>query len=230
MNEVFKLKKEFLFKTNIYEINSISIEQNFDIKDSKIDGEFIISGNYRIHEISINKEDFMFKVPFKHEISNNIDLNSINIDINDFNYKFISPDELDVDIEYILTGKELLNEFENEESLEDFLSNDNFDVVDLRKEEENIEVPILKENKKEYENNTEMQYKESTATIDQNMILNSINDQDEYILYHVHTVTINDTLESIMKKYNVTLNTLKEYNDFENLELNMKILIPNEEI
>ena len=66
--------------------------------------------------------------------------------------------------------------------------------------------------------------------IDENMIINSINDEDEYVLYHVHTVGISDTIESITKKYNISVNTLKEYNTLDSLELNMKLIIPNEEL
>ena len=66
--------------------------------------------------------------------------------------------------------------------------------------------------------------------IDENMLINSINEEDEYVLYHIHTVGISDSIESITKKYNISVNTLKEYNSFENLELNMKLIIPNEEL
>ena len=41
---------------------------------------------------------------------------------------------------------------------------------------------------------------------------------------------LHDTIESITKKYNITVNELKEYNTFDNLELNMKLIIPNEEL
>ena len=38
MNEAHVLDKEFLFKSSIYEITSISIEDNHDINGSKIEG------------------------------------------------------------------------------------------------------------------------------------------------------------------------------------------------
>ena len=41
MNEVFTLDKEFLFKSKIYEITSISIEQDSKIEGSNLVGEFI---------------------------------------------------------------------------------------------------------------------------------------------------------------------------------------------
>ena len=67
-------------------------------------------------------------------------------------------------------------------------------------------------------------------TVNEDMIINSVNGEEEYVLYHVHTVTMNDTIESITKKYNITVAELKEYNTFDNLELNMKLIIPNEEL
>ena len=70
---------------------------------------------------------------------------------------------------------------------------------------------------------------EIPSKIDENMILGSINEEEKYVKYHIHTVTMNDSIESITKEYNISLNTLKKYNTFENLELNMKLLIPDEE-
>lgn len=219
MNEVFTLEREFLFKTNIYEITSISVEQNYDIDESIIKGDFIISGSYRLHEISINKEDFIFKIPFKHELKSNINLDTIKLDINDFTYNFNNQDELEVHIEYIITAQESIKVFDDEEKLEEFLNTENYDIVDLREEIPNeIKMPTITEEKPINED------------INKDMIINSINDEDEYVLYHVHTVTINDSIESITKKYNISINTLKEYNNIENLELNMKLIIPNEEL
>lgn len=230
MNEVFTVDREFLFKSSIHEITSISIEHNYDINASILEGEFIVSGDYRLHEISINKEDFSFKIPIKHNLRSNINLDSVEIEITDFTYDFRNGDELSVHIEYIVRADEAIFEFNDENKLNEFLDkNDNVEVVNLLDEE--------KEDKKEEEldnllllNRTKEEKVEENK-IDENMILNSINEEEEYIKYHVHTVTINDTIESIMLKYNISLNTLKKYNTFENLELNMKLIIPeNEEL
>lgn len=222
MNEVFTLEREFLFKTNIYEITSISIEPNYDIDSAKISGEFIISGSYRLHEISINKEDFMFKLPFKHELKSNINLDTVKLDINNFTYNFNNKDELSVSVEYIVTAEEGIKVFEDENKLDEFLNNNEYDIVDLRddiKVENEIKMPTVSDDTSIDTNN-----------IDKDMIINSINGEDEYVLYHIHTVMMNDTIESITKKYNVSLNVLKDYNNFDNLELNMKLIIPNEEL
>lgn len=220
MNEAFTLEKEFLFKSNIYEITSISIEDNHDINGSKIEGEFIISGDYRLHEISINKEDFCFKLPYTHELPSNINLDTVELEITDFNYNFNNEDELKVHVEYIITAQEGIKLFDNEEELNKFLDNNDAEIIDLKEGERNPNEILLPEIKEE---------KETPHKIDEDMLLGSINEEEKYIKYHIHTVTMNDTIETITKKYNISLNTLKKYNTFENLELNMKLLIPDEE-
>lgn len=233
MNEVYTLDRDFLFKSKIFEITSISVEQNFKVDGSSIYGDFIVSGSYRLHEISINKEDFSFKVPFKHDLPSNINLDTVKLDISDFSYNFNNLDELSVHIEYIVTAEEGVKVFESEEKLDDFLNEQkkqDVDIVDLRSEPvdlpNEIIMPIAKDEKETSTTSTE----NKQDKIDENMIINSINDKDEYVLYHVHTVGISDSIESITKKYNISVNTLKEYNTFDTLELNMKLIIPNEEL
>lgn len=220
MNEAHVLDKEFLFKSSIYEITSISIEDNHDINGSKIEGEFIISGDYRLHEISINKEDFCFKLPYTHELPSNINLDTVELEITDFNYEFNNNDELKVHVEYILTAEEGIKLFESEAELNKFLDDNDAEIIDLKENTRAQNEVLLPETKEETE---------TPSKIDENMILGSINEEEKYVKYHIHTVTMNDSIESITKEYNISLNTLKKYNTFENLELNMKLLIPDEE-
>ena len=233
MSEAFVVERDFLFKDSIFEITSISVEHDEDINGSNLEGDFIISGDYRLHEISINKEDFSFKVPFKHDLPSNINLDTVKLDISDFSYNFNNLDELSVHIEYIVTAEEGVKVFESEEKLDDFLNEQkkqDVDIVDLRSEPvdlpNEIIMPIAKDEKETSTTSTE----NKQDKIDENMIINSINGEDEYVLYHVHTVGISDSIESITKKYNISVNTLKEYNTFDTLELNMKLIIPNEEL
>jgi len=253
MNEVFTINREFLFKSSIHEITSISLEHNYDINGSYVEGEFIVSGDYRLHEISINKEDFSFKIPFKQKIASNINLDTVDVEITDFNYDFKNEDELEVHIEYTVTGEEGVIEIESEETLDKFLENPNIEVVDLSEPtEDNNDNDVNDEYKKSIDNtNNEIITESAVSLLDeipenenkdedlnrnidnnlsqQNMILNSVNNEETYIKYHVHTVTMEDSIESICTKYNINLNTLKKYNTFENLELNMKLLIPENE-
>lgn len=214
MNELFVIDREFLFKTSVHEITSISIEHNYDINGSRVEGDFIISGDYRIHEISINKEDFSYKLPFSYELRSNINLDTVEVEIKDFTYELNNEDELKIHIEYLIKAEEALLEFEDEEKLNDFLTDKNVEIVDLKEE-----TPIL----------DNLEDNRNDPKVDENLILNSINEEDEYIKYHVHTVTMEDSIETICNKYNININLLKKYNTFENLELNMKLIIPSNE-
>ncbi len=228
MNEVYVLDKEFIFKNNIHAITSISIENNYEIENSNLAGEFIISGDYRLHEVSINKEDFSFKVPFNADIKSNVNLESIELEITDFTYTAIE-DELSVHIEYLVTGEQSLIEFAKESDLEDFLQNNDAEIVDLSEEE--IRNPeIIEEIKEEV---IEAKEERAHEIIDQNLdkeaIINSIESEENFITYHVHTVVASDTVEGICNKYNINLNDLKKLNNIDELTVNMKLIIADEE-
>ena len=55
MKENMHIEKELLFKNNIKDITSISLDSDYKIEGKKIIGNFIIDGEYKIHEVSINK-------------------------------------------------------------------------------------------------------------------------------------------------------------------------------
>lgn len=253
MNEAFVLDKEFLFKNNIHEISSISIEHNYDVVGSNCEGEFILSGEYRLHEVSINKEDFNFKIPFTTELRSNVNLDSVEVEINDFSYE-LNEDVLSVHIEYLIRGEQSLIEFAEEADLEEFLKNTEAEVVDFSEEEviddlnekpefdesnrkEKVSIPDIKEDERNKEIiipdiNEEIEIvKEETKVTeaDKNTIINSINSEESFITYHVHTVIPSDTIESICTHYNINLNDLKKYNNVDELILNMKLIIPDEE-
>lgn len=230
MSEAFVVERDFLFKDSIFEITSISVEHDEDINGSNLEGDFIISGDYRLHEISINKEDFSFKLPFTHEIRSNINLDTVNLEITDFTYELNNNDELHVHIEYIVSGEQSLIEFADEKDLDEFLNKTDAEVVDLTEDE-----PRFKEVSKEevldipVEDKKEEVKEEKPSEISTNNIIGSINADETYVKYHVHTVMQNDTLEGILDKYKITLTDLKKYNTFEALEVNMKLVIPENE-
>lgn len=263
MNETFILDKEFLFKSNIHEISSISIEHNYDVVGSNCEGEFILSGEYRSHEVSVNKEDFNFKIPFTTELRSNVNLDSVEVEINDFSYE-LNEDVLSVHIEYLIRGEQSLIEFAEEADLEDFLKNNEAEIIDFSEEKEDNEefdkedrieeifipeidehnsnneifIPETNENNRKKEilpnikdvDQIEIVKEDTKVTeADKNTIINSINSEESFITYHVHTVIPSDTIESICTHYNINLNDLKKYNNVDELVLNMKLIIPDEE-
>lgn len=238
MSEAFVVERDFLFKDSIFEITSISVEHDEDINGSNLEGDFIISGDYRLHEISINKEDFSFKLPFTHEIRSNVNLDTVNLEITDFTYELNNNDELHVHIEYIVSGEQSLIEFADEKDLDEFLNKTDAEVVDLTEDEprfkeiskeETLDIPAEDSKKEEKEESKEDIKEEKKSEISTNNIIGSINADETYVKYHVHTVMQNDTLEGILDKYKITLTDLKKYNTFEALEVNMKLVIPENE-
>lgn len=238
MSEAFVVERDFLFKDSIFEITSISVEHDEDINGSNLEGDFIISGDYRLHEISINKEDFSFKLPFIHEIRSNVNLDTVNLEITDFTYELNNNDELHVHIEYIVSGEQSLIEFADEKDLNEFLNKTDAEVVDLTEDEprfkevskeEILNIPAEDSKKEEKEEPKEEIKEDKPSEISTNNIIGSINADETYVKYHVHTVMQKDTLEGILDKYKITLTELKKYNTFEALEVNMKLVIPENE-
>lgn len=145
MKENKRIEKELLFKNNIKDITSISLDSDFKIEKQELTGCFLISGDYKVHEVSLNREKFNFKIPFKESIDSNIDLDTVNVEITNFLYDY-KKDELMVNIDYEITGerKDVLI-FDDEESLDEFLNSREVEVVDTRLEEIKEEI-ITEEN------------------------------------------------------------------------------------
>ncbi len=159
MKENKHIEKELLFKNNVKDITSISLDSNYKVEGQKIVGNFIIEGEYKIHEVSINKEKFDFKIPFSYELNNDIDTKTIKVDITNFIYDY-KKDELIVNIDYEITGdKKSVLLFDDEESLDEFLSKREVEVIDIRDTSE-------KETKKEEPTKEEIEENKDRKSID----------------------------------------------------------------
>ncbi len=245
MKQVIPFYKEIVFEKQIANITSISLEHNEKVIDSEVSGEFIIYGEYKTHNDTTEKETFRFKLPFTALIPDDVDLETINVDITDFKYEQIDSDVLRVDIDFLLEGKELerfkdnqmledeiLEKLEEEEKI-DYLDEqiDNILNVEENDDERDFNLDILSNNDvnvtlNEPEKVTDVvPLKEDDKVIqEQTQVKEEV--KEEYITYHVHVVTSNDSVESIMKMYNANLDTLKEYNDIKELKVGDKVIIP----
>lgn len=228
MKKSLKLDKELLFKNNIKEITSISLDSDYKIEDNFLVGNFIINGEYKIHEVSINKEKFDFKIPFKVELEKDIDEESVKLEINNFVYDY-KKDELLVNIEYEVVGdKKEIIVFEDKESLDEFLLNREVEVIS-----DSCEVEELLNKKEEVIDSintdvvTESRNNNEEDIIKPDEVINKIDKpKDNFITYQIYKIKENDTLESIVLKYKITVDELKEYNDLSSLNINDKIIIP----
>ena len=233
MKKILKLEKELLFKNNIKEITSISLDSDYKIEDNFVFGNFIIEGEYKIHEVSINKEKFDFKIPFKVELESDIDKETLKLEIVNFVYDY-KKDELLVNIEYEIVGeKKDIIVFEDKESLDEFLLNREVEIISNNEKEEELLNNKVEEVEKDVLLKTEIivddeeRNNESEEVIKPEEVIKTIDKQsDNFITYQIYKIKENDTLESIVLKYKTTVDELKEYNDLSNLNINDKIIIP----
>lgn len=208
MNNIIEFKKDCIMKSFVSEITNISISHDYKIIDETIEGYFDLIGEYKVTMSSITTEEFSYTIPFTIALSSLIDKDTIDISINDFTYE-IEKDILHIKVSLNMNYEEFVPEVINTPLLEEkdeMLDNDSFT-------DDNV-----------YHNELMNSYKEDTKEVI-NKVIESVS-TEEFVKYKVYIMREEDTLESIMIKYNVNLNTIKEYNDIEKLEIGSKIVIP----
>jgi len=227
MRQVVPFKKDIIFKTNISELTSISLEHGLQLKDNNlISGEFIISGDYKIADNSYNNETFNFNIPFDINMDERFDLSDIVIDIDDFYYEIVNNNVLrvsiDVSIDHV-KEKPLINK---EEFVDELISDDRTQIEEepVFREEESHNISMIEEEIKVTEEK-EREVLEPTEKIES--LFDSFDDSNEtYTTYKIYIVREEDTLESITTKYNISTENLSLYNDITELKSGDKIIIP----
>lgn len=246
MNTKIPFSKDITFEKKVSEITSISLEHEIKVEDSVLKGNFIISGDYKSHEVSVNKEPFSYMLPFEIELSHDIDTETIEFMIDDFTYEIIDNTDLRVNIDFniLASKKEIIEEPESifEDASELFslnneereaIESENVNTLEEILEEEKLEEPekIVSEIKNE---ESEQDIREQVViqeevkeSISEDTIINSIkNTDDEYTTYHIHMVSDGETVETICTMYNSNLNILGEYNELGELNAGDKVIIP----
>lgn len=219
--------KDILFKSKIAEITSISLEHELSTDNGEISGFFIVSGDYKTHEVCVNKEKFEYKLPFNVEITENIDLDTLSFEIIDFYYDIIGDDTLRVNIEFEVMADEKKEEEISNQDREEIAT---FEEVPLEVKEtplEEVQLPPITplEELQPQETDTERLDEEEKKTILDAIAKDSDN---EYITYNVHIVRNMETLESICETYHTNIDLIKEYNNIETINIGDKIIIPEE--
>jgi len=107
LKSVIPFTKELDFAGKVSEITSISLEREFEINETAIDGNLFVTGDYKSHEVSANVIPFSFKIPFTIEIPDNLEKNTISLEISDFAYDNTSEDKITVNIELELSGESI---------------------------------------------------------------------------------------------------------------------------
>ena len=248
MKQIIPFKKDLLFKTKVSEITSISLEHSIAIKNSeKISGEFHITGDYKMTEASINRENFNFKIPFDIELESKYIPSTLTIDIDNFYYEVVNNEALQVNIDLYIEGEK-----EKEEKIIEVPPTTeqpkemNIEIPNLEKTE--ITSSFFPENKEEQPEKSSSEEREEklipeitspqkdtiifeeeqqkTSKKEFNLFEN-IDNSDTYVTYYVYIVKEQDTIDSIMKKYNIDKESISLYNNLEEIKPGMKLIIPN---
>ena len=150
MKKIIPFNKDILFKTNIGEITSISLDHELSIENSEITGNFKISGDYKMLETSVNSEPFSYDLPFSVEMDEKYILDKAKLDIDDFYYEVVGDNVLRVGIDVLL----------------DNIEEKEIEVVEQRcvEEEEPVQKPEKKDNTY-YDEETNETYKSYTVYI-----------------------------------------------------------------
>lgn len=241
MNTKIPFTKDITFEKKVSEITSISLEHEIKVEDSVLKGNFIISGDYKSHEVSVNKEPFSYILPFEIELSRDIDTETIEFMIDDFTYEIIDNTDLRVNIDFniLASKKEIIEEPESifEDASELFSDNDE-ERETIESENGNSLEDILNEEKVEINEDilaeeVEADLRDQVAVqstikeVSEDTIINSIkNTDDEFTTYHIHMVSDGETVETICTMYNSNLNILGEYNELGELNAGDKVIIP----
>ena len=229
MNCVIPYTKEIVFKTKVAEISSISLEHEMSVNATELLGNFIVSGEYKAHELSVNKDEFSYTLPFSIELSDNVDTDTIDFSITDFSYEIVNENTLKVFIEFSVLASE------NEEVVVEETKDEIFQDVstalenDVELSDVIIELPEENTRKEEItipevlENNERLSEKETMT------IMDSINNEnDEFAIYHIHIVKEAETIEMISSMYNSSIDLISEYNDLTNIGVGDKLIIPED--
>ena len=252
MKKIVSFKKELTFKTKVCEITSISLEHIIKKKDEDIvSGEFLINGEYKMTEGSINREKYEFILPFDLALNSNYDIDSVKLDIDNFYYEILNNEILKVNIDLLIEAEELeyipetikelpkenIFEKDNDERTSDELTmeqirNVNMDEINIENEIENIKNSSIKfdNNTKVVENNIE-KLNQNEEIVNNNININTnifdnLNDNETYSTYYVYIVKEEDTIDKILEKYSITKEDLENYNNIENIKPFDKIIIP----
>ena len=244
MKKIIPFEKELMFKTKVCEITAISIEHNYKMEDDDlISGNFLISGEYKMTEGSINREKFEYTIPFDIALDSRYDTNNIVVDIDDFNYSIINNDILKVRIVLYIDGYLIKNNENNQLELKNNNNEIKEESINLEKEveEPQIEKSVNYDRKEEKELSKEDVQPEIELNIEninvnnnsveddskyESSLFNNLESGETYSTYHVYIVKEEDTIDKIMEKYSVSKEDLSNYNDLNDIKPGDKVIIP----
>lgn len=244
MKKTISFEKKIEFPSMIGEITAISLEHNLKFTDSNsIEGEFLVSGTYKLTEASRIEENFSYKLPTDILLTECLDLDTAHIDIDDFYYEIENDYTLICYIDVKIEGVEIIDieEDKSEPAKTETLESNSIDSLpELQDEPKKIETIQVEEEvrecdgdqpntKEEINEKEEMEIEEMLETKETTVssLFENINESEEtYATYSVYILREEETINSLIEKYKTTKEELENYNDLANLSIGSKIIIP----
>lgn len=255
MKKKVAFQKEIEFPTMIGEVSAISLEHNLKFVDeSSVEGELLLSGKYKLTEASRLEEDFSYKIPTEIALTEKLDLDTAKIEITDFYYEIANEDTMVCNIELLIDGVEVVELEETSEDNEeiekmnremdrecdgDSKETKEIELPKIEKEEsaqiieeKETETEVLenkREEKKEEIEKMETVKKEEKIEVEKevkSLFANIADDQETYGTFLVYIVRQNESINSIIEKYNTSVEEIEKYNDLNDLSIGTKLIIP----
>ena len=221
---IVSFKKDLLFKTKVSEITSISLEHKIiSTSDDLVSGEFLINGEYKMTEGSINREKYDFNLPFDIALNSKYDTSTLKVDIDNFDYEIVNNELLNVSIDLLIEAEEK-EEVREEKEEPKIIDNDDREI---ELEKNIVKDNIINEDNSIVKNNPIIN--EENININNNINTNNlfnVEGNETYKTYYVFVVKEEDTIDKILDKYKITKEDLELYNDITNIKPLDKIIIP----
>ena len=238
MKKTISFEKKIEFPSMIGEITAISLEHNLKFVDSNnIEGNFLVSGSYKLTEASRIEEYFNYELPTDIILTEKIELDTAKIEIEDFYYEIENDYTLICYIDVKIEGVEIIDIKEEpivqqEPALITKESEDLSPLTEIDLKLDELEKDNIRECDGEsideiLEKETEEKEMIETKNTNVSSLFENINESEEtYSTYSVYILREEETITSLIEKYKTTKDELESYNDLSNLSIGSKIIIP----
>ncbi len=245
MKKKINIEKKLNFSQMISEVTAISLEHDLNfISEDNITGNLIISGKYKSNVASQIDEDFNYKIPVDISLTNHLDQDKSQVDITDFSYEVCDGNSLLCNVEILVDGVEILNderEYIDDKALVDDRECDGDDILDDEKEipKKQVEMPKLEDKEMLDSNDNDVDDIRDEADIESDVLEKSDQDEssenyffkidddkEEFGTFIVYIIRQNETINSIIEKYNTNIEEIEKYNDIKDLSIGTKLIIP----
>jgi len=220
MKKKINLKKKIDFSSVIGEVSAISLENQLHFIDHEtIEGNMVLSGRYKMSSASRIEEDFYYEIPVEISLTQKVDYSTGTIDITDFYYDIVDEKSLLCDIEI---------EIQADEILEEDRECDGESILEKEIEIPHIEQPIIVEKESDDMPEEELDAEKERKPLEpvEKKIFHIESNEDTYGTFIVYIMRQNETINTILEKYQASIEEVEKYNDISNLMIGSKIIIP----